>query len=184
MQHQAQKSLLAQECIRRVYDRHSRVNARQGRVRKQVLAASRRLPSPSYPPPCLSRHFVLGQGRGSRALCRGFRGSRARAGALCPWPKGSPRVPLGGPWGPWRHMSGPLDVFEGFSGTTSKSRRSEAVKLEWQVVRPHVKKTRNVRTWWKSIERYANRSPQITAKNVNKLLRLLQFSVAQKHFVI
>ena len=110
--------------------KHSRVNARQGRVRKQVLAASRRLPSPSYPPPCLSRHFVLGQGRGSRALCKGFRGSRARAGALCPWPKGSPRVPLGSPWSPRRHMSRPLDVFEGFSGATSKSRKSEAVKLE------------------------------------------------------
>ena len=79
-------------------------------VRKQVLACSllarRRLLSlPSTLPP---RHFVLGQGGGSRA----------RAGALCPRPQGALGVPLGHPRDPARHISGPLGTFEGFSGTT------------------------------------------------------------------
>ena len=51
------------------------------------LARRRLLSLPSTLPP---RHFVLGQGRGSRA----------RAGALCPRPQGALRVPLGHPGAP------------------------------------------------------------------------------------
>ena len=108
------------------------VHTSQGMMRDARECAVRKQMPGKAAPPKLALHpasspFCAWAGRGQQGPGRGPL-PQAQGG---PW--GGPWEPLGHPLGPpgdaTRHISGPLGVFEGFFGTTSRSQGS-AVKLE------------------------------------------------------